>query len=144
MDDVLTEGLEILDSDSIRTTDKVVQKSKDVANRAIKNHKIQKKFIKKQREEQNNSKVRFGLKQKYKGNTRVTEIHQRGKPAERLIHRTKILNGLKRTAVDTDLVRWCKLSGSKHLKEEVKSEEEEESAFDDAYFAQFEKQYLDK
>ena len=47
--------------------------------------------------------------------------------------------------MDTDITRWCKLTGSNYLKtEKAVSDEEEESAFDDAYFEQFEKEYLEK
>lgn len=143
MDDVLAEALEILDSDSVRTSEKIIQKSRSAAESKILKHKIHKNLAKKKREERKSAKVKFGLNQKYKSNEKVAEIYKRGTKTEKTAHRERVLRGLKRTAVDTELTRWCKLSGSRYIEESEKNEEEnEESAFDDAYFEKFEKEYL--
>jgi len=143
MDDILTEGLEILDSDSVQTSDQIVKKSKKIASDSISAHKTHKNFAKKQKEAKNTSNIRFGLKQKYKENTRVGKIYNRGKPEERARHKAKIIKSLQRTAVETDLARWCKLTGSKYLNDgKVESDQEDESAFDDVDFEKFEKEYL--
>jgi len=145
MDDILAEGLEILDSPSIKTTTAVATKSKDVARKLAQSHKTHKDFSKKIKEANRTTKARFGLKQKYKQNTKVAKIYSQGKAEARAQRKQKVIQSLQKCELDTDIARWCKLTGSNYLQaEKAASDEEEESAFDDAYFEQFEKEYLEK
>lgn len=143
MDSVLAEALEILDCDNIRTSSATVKKGKKIVEAELRKHKSQKKFLKKKIEEKQKTNVRLGLRQKYKENTKVGIIYKKGKKEERDAHKQRVLHGLRRIEAKTDIEKWCKLTGSKFLGPKEEEEEDEESAFDDALFEKFEKEYLE-
>ena len=95
MDDILAEGLEILDSPSVKTTTEVATKSKDVARKIAQSHKTHKDFSKKIKEANRTTKARFGLKQKYKQNTKVARIYSQGKAEARAQRKQKIIQSLQ-------------------------------------------------
>jgi len=144
MDELLAEGLEILDSDSIRTTQETFEKSKKAALKATKAAKTHKNFKKIEKKNLADQKAKYGLNQKYKANSKVAGVVFKGKAAEREKRKRKVLQSIKKTETKTDLAKWCKLTGCQYLKPEVESTEPEESAFDDSYFEKFEKEFLQK
>ena len=95
MDDLLAEGLEILDSDSIRTTKDTFAKSKKAAQQATKASKTHKNFKKIAKKNLADQKAKYGLNQKYKGNAKVAGVVKRGKVEEREKRRQKVLQSIK-------------------------------------------------
>ena len=95
MDDLLAEGLEILDSDSICTTRETFEKSKKAALKATKAAKTHKNFKKIEKKNLADQKAKYGLKQKYKGNSKVAGVVLKGKAAEREKRKRKVLQSIK-------------------------------------------------
>ncbi|CBY25065.1 unnamed protein product [Oikopleura dioica] len=128
MDDLLAEGLEILDSD-------------EAAAAQTEKHKTNKKFRKEEKANKEAASARFGLNNKYVADKKVTA--RRLKKVDREKELKRKLRLLNKSKVDTDFEIWCKITGV--TKPEVqKPVEEEESAFDEEYFKQFEKEYAEK
>jgi len=141
MDDLLAEGLEILDSDEVRVTKLTKKKSQKAAAAQTEKHKTNKKFRKEEKANKEAASARFGLNNKYVADKKVTE--RRLKKVDREKELKRKLRLLNKSKVDTDFGIWCKITGV--TKPEVqKPIEEEESAFDEEYFKQFEKEYAEK
>lgn len=82
-------------------------------------------------------KEKHGVSKKY--NPKLTKIEKFDR--EKRIEAN--IKTLKSKDVAVDLERWCRLSGSKYLKQEKEEkEEEEETAFDDSFFEEFSKDFL--
>lgn len=141
MDDLLAEGLEILDSDDVRTSSVTLKKSKKAVEEGIDKLKTTKKFKKQKKANEQAVKARFGLNQKYSANKKVVETRLKKVSLEQELKRKHRV--LRKNRIKTDFDIWCKITGV--TKQEVQAEpEDEESAFDEKYFAEFEKGLLEK
>lgn len=118
-------------------------------------HKTNKKFRKEEKANKEAASARFGLNNKYVADKKITERRLKVtgtiffflliflKKVDREKELKRKLRLLNKSKVDTDFEIWCKITGV--TKPEVqKPIEEEESAFDEEYFKQFEKEYAEK
>ncbi|CAG5098715.1 Oidioi.mRNA.OKI2018_I69.XSR.g15911.t1.cds [Oikopleura dioica] len=141
MDDLLAEGLEILDCDDVRITQLTKKKSQKAAAAQTEKHKTNKKFRKQEKANKEAASARFGLNNKYVADKKIAEKRLKKVDREKELAQKHRL--VQKSRVDTDFNIWCKITGV--TKPEVqKPVEEEESAFDEEYFAQFEKEYAER
>jgi len=136
MDSHLSESLEIVDSFDFVRSDRKADFKKELGKR-VKDIKTQKKFKKLKEKQVKKLKEKHGLNQVY------TEKFIRIEKFNATKRRQKNIEALKKTQTPCDLEKWCKLTGSKYLKKtEERSQEEEETAFDDSFFEEFSKDFL--